>query len=301
MYAITGATGNTGSLIARDLLSNGKKVRAIARNADKLNVFTSRGAEIMAGDIFNSNFVKVAFKGMQAVYCIIPPNPLSADFRRDQLELAQNYADSIVENGVEYVVILSSVGAHLRKGAGIIDGLADMEQILSNLPGVNVISLRAGYFMENVMSQTDIIKNMGILGSPLRGDLAFPIVATKDIAEVATRHLMNLDFNGFSIEYVLGPRNYTYNEIASIIGKAIGKPDLKYVQFSYEDTENAMRKMGSFSDNVLRLFTGMVESFNNGSALSDYKRTEQNSTPTTFEEFAQNFASVYEEATATRL
>jgi nucleoside-diphosphate-sugar epimerase len=198
------------------------------------------------------------------------------------------------------VVLLSSIGAHLRKGAGLIDGLADMEQIFSNLPGVNVIALRAAYFMENVLSQVDIIKNMGVIGSALKGDLDFPMVASKDIADVATKHLQNLDFKGFSVEYILGPRNYTYNEIASIIGRAIGKPDLKYVQFSYEDTENSFRKMGIFSDNVIQQFIEMEASFNNNSALSDYKRTEQNSTPTTFEEFAQSIAGVYEEASASK-
>ena len=106
-----------------------------------------------------------------------------------------------------------------------------MEEVFNAIPGINILHLRASYFLENTLSLAGMIKQMGIMGSPVHPDLKVPMVATKDIATVALKHLLALDFSDKTIEYVLGNREYTYNDIAHIYGKSISKPDLKYVQF----------------------------------------------------------------------
>jgi uncharacterized protein YbjT (DUF2867 family) len=295
MYVITGATGNIGKGISLELLANGKKVRVIGRNTDKLKELGSKGAEQCIGDVTNADFVNKAFADATAVFCMIPPNFHSNNFRKEQQLVARNYVNSIKANGVKNVVLLSSIGAHLRNGAGIVDGLGDAEEYLSELKDVNVLNLRPTYFMENVFGQIGTIKQMGIAGSPVRGDLVFPIVATKDIAAVAAKHLLKLDFKGNSIAYVLGHRDITYNEIAQIIGKAIGNPNLKYIQFPYDDAKKGMVQSGFLSENVAELMVGLAEAMNNGTALNVHKRTPENTTPTSFEEFAQNFAYAYQQ------
>jgi len=297
MYVITAATGNIGKIVASKLLANGKKVRVIGRDASKLNELVKQGAEAFVGSVTDYNFVKRAFNGATAVFCLIPPDNKSNDFRKHQKTVAKNYADAVKENHVKYALLLSSIGAHLRNGAGVVDGLADMEIYFSELKDVNVLNLRPSYFMENILGQIGIIKQMGIAGAPAKGELSIPVVATKDIGAVAAKKLLNLDFTSNTVEYVLGPRNISYNEITAAIGKAIGKPDLKYVQFSYDDFVKGMVQAGYCSENVATGLARLSEGINNGTVLNHYKRTAANTTPTTLEEFvASTFVPYYNQS-----
>jgi len=293
MYVITGAAGNIGKIVAHELLSNGKQVRVIGRSTGKLNEFIEKGAEAMVGDVMDPLFVKRAFNGATAVYCMIPPNTHSKDFRDYQGKIAKNYVEAVHTNFVKYALLLSSIGAHLQNGAGVVDGLSDMEEEFGALKEVNVLNLRPAYFMENLYGQIDIIKNMGVTGSAVKPDIKVPMVATKDIAAVVAKHLINLDFKGNSVEFVLGPRDISYNEIAEILGKAIGKADLKYVQFSYMDAKKGMVQSGFASENVADLLNGLSEATNLGKTQSAHQRTPLNSTPTTLEDFVMKIAYAY--------
>jgi len=292
-YVITGATGNIGKGIATILLSQGANVKVISRSADKVKELTDKGAQAAIGDVNDANFVKHAFEGADAVFCLIPPNMHSNDFRTEQKKVAANYAHAVKANHIKHAVLLSSIGAHLRNGAGIVDGLGDMEELFLDLKDVNVLNLRPSYFMENTFGLIGIIKQMGVAGGPIKGDLKFPVVATKDIAAVAAKRLSELNFKGNTVEFVLGQRDLNYNEIASIAGKAIGKPELKYVQFPYEDAVKGMVGMGFCSENVADAMMNLSKALNEGSALNVHTRTAENTTPTSYEEFAHVFAHVY--------
>jgi len=187
---------------------------------------------------------------------------------------------------------LSSVGAHLTEGAGIVQGLHDFEQHLSELNDVNVLVLRPAYFMENIYMQTDVIKNMGICGSPIAPDVSQPMVATKDIAAVAANRLSGLAIKGHAIEYILGQRNLNYTEVTQALAKSLDKDDLKYVQFPYDDARQSMVQMG-LTENVANLSIGLTKAINSGDILSHYQRTPENTTATSIEEFAQGFAAAY--------
>jgi len=284
MYAITGATGNIGKAVVLELLSKGKKVRAIGRNAERLKELSDKGAETLIGDIYDSAFVQKAFAGCEAVFCLIPPNMQATDFKRDQLKVADNYVNAVKVNKIKYVLLLSSIGAHLRKGAGVVDGLGNLEERFTELKDVNVLNLRCGYFMENLIGQLEMIKQTGVVGSSIKANLPIPMVATKDIADYAAKLLLNLNFKGNTIEYILGPRDVSYTEATEIIARSIGKPDLKYVEFSHEDAKNGMIHAGFVSKNVAELIVSMAESINNGKAFA-FIRTSENSSPTSVEDF----------------
>lgn len=293
MYVISGATGNTGKIVANYLLDNGKKVRVLGRSADKLKEFTAKGAEAAVGDVSDAEFVKKAFEGATAVYCVLTPNMHSDNVRAEQQAIAKNFYEAVKANNVKNVLLLSSVGAHLRKGAGIVDGLGVAEDYFLELKDVNVLNLRPTYFMENTFGQLGVIKHMGIMGGPNQGDLKFPIVATKDIGAVAAKRLADLSFKGNTVEYVLGQRDVSYNEIAQIFGAAIGKPDLKYVQFPYPDAAGGMVGAGFCSANVAEQMIDLAKAMNDGTMLNAHVRTPENTTPTSIEEFAHTFAYVY--------
>lgn len=67
----------------------------------------------------------------------------------------------------------------------------------------------------------------------MRGDLPIPMAATRDIGAKAAEFLAGLQFRDHAAFERFGPRLVTMQEATTVLGKAIGKPDLKYVQFSY--------------------------------------------------------------------
>jgi len=144
--------------------------------------------------------------------------------------------------------------------------------------------------MENLLANIDMIKQMNIMGSAIRGDMKIPMIATQDIARFAAERLLKKDFSGMTVKDLLGQRDISMNEAAEIIGKKIDKPDLKYVQFSYEDTETALVDMG-FSADVAGLFIEMSKAFNQ--ELINTTRTQDNTTDTPLEEFAGVFARIF--------
>lgn len=295
MYAIMGATGKVGSKIADILLNKGEKVRVISRSETKLNPFKDRGAEIAAGDAVDVEFLTKAFTGADAVFTITPPNFASADYHAFQNRIGESIATAIRNSGVKYVVNLSSLGADLPEGTGPIKGLHDLEQRLNKLANLNVLHLRPAYFMENLLSSIDMIRTTGISGGPIRGDLKMAMIATKDVAKNAADYLVRKNFSGKSVKELLGQRDLTMEEAAKIIGQKIGKPDLKYVTFSYEDALKGLMVAG-FSEDVSRLFVEMGRAMNDGLfGIGKTSRTRENTTETPFEEFAGHFAEIYKE------
>ncbi len=146
--------------------------------------------------------------------------------------------------------------------------------------------------MENQYFDIGLIKHQGISGSSIKGDILFPVIATKDIAHIAYEYLSELGFTGKTVRELLGPRDMSMTEMTKIIGEAIGKPDLPYVEFSYEDAEKGAVDAG-LSPDMARLYAEMNKSLNEGIGITAAERTPENTTPTTFEELAQVFAAVY--------
>ena len=190
------------------------------------------------------------------------------------------------------MVNLSSQGAHLPDRTGPIVGLHDQEERLNRLDGVNVLHLRPTYFMENLLMNIDLIKKMNIMGSAIRGNVKFAMIAAKDIGACASERLMKRDFSGKSVRDLLGQRDLSLDEAAAVIGKKLGKPDLKYIAFPYDDAEKGMVAMGLTPD-LSRLYIEMSKALNDGLFAVNIPRTRENTTLTSIEEFADVFAKIY--------
>lgn len=293
MYVVTGATGNTGRVIANRLLDAGKKVRVISRSAEHLRPFASRGAESFVADLTDQAALTRAFTGAEAVYAMIPPNPTSQDFRSEQRRVSEAIAGALEKSAVKHVVALSSIGADKEAGTGPVVGLHEFENRLNRIGGLNVVHLRAGYFMENTLGQAAAIHAMGKMPGPLLGDLKLPFIATDDIGAAAADLLLKLDFNGKQTRELLGQRDLSYNEAAEIIAKAIEKPDLKYVQFPAEQIKPVLIHLG-MSANIADLILEMSAGLNSGHMRALEPRSTRNTTPTSYEKFvAERFVPLY--------
>ena len=292
MYVITGATGNSGCRIAEALLAAGKKVRAIGRDAKRLGSLVDKGAEPFVGSLDDARTMAEAFAGATDAYVMIPPKMDADDFRAYQNEVAASLCSAIAESGVQRVVSLSSLGAELPEGTGPIAGLYDLEGRLNALDGVAVLHLRPAYFMENWLLQIETIKRMHVAGSPIKEDLEMPMIAIRDIAAFAAERLLKGDFEGHSVRELHGQRDLTHEQAARVLGRAIGRDNLPYVEFAYEDYAKGMRDAGLSAD-VARGIAEMYHAMNEGAIHPNEPRSPENTTPTSIEDFAPVFAAVY--------
>jgi uncharacterized protein YbjT (DUF2867 family) len=161
-----------------------------------------------------------------------------------------------------------------------------------------VLHLRAGYFMENTLPQAGAIRMVGSAIGPVRPDLKLPMIATSDIGTAAADALVRLAFRGKQTQELQGQRDLDYTEATTLIGKAIGKPDLGYVQAPDNQVRAAMVQMG-MSDNFAGLILELAAALNSGHMRALEPRSAGNTTPTKFETFvAETFVPAYQQRAA---
>ncbi len=281
-YVVTGATGHIGTLVAKKLEALGHQVRRISR---------STGV-----DIDDAAALTRAFAGADGAFVMIPPEIKAKDIRARQNDAGAKLASAIAAAKTKRVAFLSSIHAQYKEGTGPILGLHDMEERLSALGIPELVFLRPAFFLENHLSGLKLIAEAGIYGTAFRPDLALPMIATRDIAEKAAEFLGEDPFREPRVRELFGARDYTMAEAARILGQAVGKPELKYVQFPYEDARKAMIGAGlsaSYANSLLE----MARSNNEGKLKPAEARSAQNTTQTTLEQFAQEtFKPAYEAA-----
>lgn len=293
MYVITGASGNTGSIVAKQLLESGEQVKVISRNKSNVEDLISAGATVAEGELEDEVFLTKAFEGAKAVYALIPPKwDLNEPWRNFQRRVATSITNALQAAKVSYVVVVSSTGSHLQNGAGPVSGLYDFEQLLGGVDGLNVLVLRPGFFMQNLYANIPLIKSDGLFGYSLNPDVKMPMVHTNDIANVAARRLKSLDFKGFEKQFIAGDRDYTMPEVAKTLGKAIGKEDIQYVPFSKEEMKNGMVSNG-IPETIADGYNELFNALNDEKYLNDFTRNADNTTPTSLEDFASEFAMAY--------
>jgi uncharacterized protein YbjT (DUF2867 family) len=292
---VTGATGNIGSRLVHHLLERGHRVTAVARSAQKLQPLAAAGAEVRPGDLADVAFLTEVLRGADAAFLMIPPNLSATDFLAYQASVGEAIVQAVQTAGLKKAVHLSSIGADLPAGTGPVVGLHHQETRLNAVEGLHVVHLRPAYFMENLLANIGLIQHMGIVGSALRSDLAFPMIATQDIAARAAE-AFETELPNHSVHLLLGPHSYTMQQATRAIGEAIGRPELPYVQFPYEQARQGAVQAG-LSESMADLYDEMTRNMNEEKVMVTEVRTPANTTPTTIEEFAQAvFVPVFQHA-----
>jgi uncharacterized protein YbjT (DUF2867 family) len=215
-------------------------VRVLGRDPARLERFVRNGAEAFTASMGDAAALTKAFSGARATYLMLPP----VTSREDQELQSDAIAKAVKESGLRYAVLLSSFGAQVPEGTGPVAGLHSSEQKLNAISGLNVLHLRAGYFMENNLPAIDMIQRMGLFAGALLPDLKLPMIATRDIGDYAAKRLLDLDFSGKQTRELLGQRDISMAEATAVIGRGIGKADLRYEQFPYEQVLQVLVLMG---------------------------------------------------------
>jgi uncharacterized protein YbjT (DUF2867 family) len=293
MITVMGATGNTGRKISELLLEAGEDVRALGRSPEKLAPLRALGADTVAGDVRDADYLAGTFAGADAVYTLTAFEPTLPDYHADQDRRGEAIASAVRQSGVCHVVALSSIGAELASGNGFIASLHRQEQRLRALDGVNVMFLRPGAFFEGFYSALDTIRHEGVIVDSVAPHAKVPMIATADIAAVAASALRERRWSGAVIRELLGPRDLTYPEAAAAIGEAIGQPGLQYVQVPDEDLAAVLTGIAGFTPNFASLLLEFNQALSQGRLRSLEGRNETNTTPTEFKQFATELAQAY--------
>lgn len=286
MITVMGASGRTGQRIAQALLKAGEPVRAIGRDAAKLTALQRAGAQLRIGDANDTAFLADAFAGADAVYTLVAPSPDAADFRAAQDRMGEAIAQAVRDSGVKRVVMLSSLGADLAAGNGPIAGLHAQEERLLRITGLSLLRLRPAWFFENVESQVPLVEQQGVMAGAVDADLAMPMVGTADIAAAAVAALRSRRDTG--VRELLGPHDLTHTQVARLLGDALGRPGVGYVRLPDDEMVNALVGNG-VSESFARLFVEMTRAINAQRLQPRQGRSDANTTPTRFEDYAREF------------
>ncbi len=221
MYAVTGITGKVGGAVAENLLANGKRVRAVVRNPEKAAQWKDRGVEIAVANHDDASALAAAFRGVEGVFVMIPPNFAPEPGFPDTLRNLAALRTALSETLPKKAVYLSSIGSEQTSGLGLITN-THMLETLGDLPIAHAF-LRAGWFMENHALDVESARSQGKIFSNLFPlDRKFPLVATADIGK-AGAEVLTQEWQGTRYIEVAGPESYSPIDIANAFGKALGR------------------------------------------------------------------------------
>ena len=293
---VTGSLGNISKPLAKELVQKGHQVTVISSNEEKQKDIESLGATAAIGSLEDVDFLVSTFTGVDAMYCMVPPNnyfdhnlDLLAYYRR----LGNNYAQAIGQSGVKRVVNLSSIGAHLDKGSGILLGAHNVEKILNELSSdVAITHMRPTSFYYNLFGYIGMIKAEGFIAANYGADDKIPWVSPIDIATAIAEEIVT-PLVGRKVSYVAS-EELTGNETASILGIAIGKPDLKWIIITNEQMLSGLEAAG-MNPQIAAGLVEMYASLHSAVLQQDYYRNK----PTVMgkvklEDFAKEFAAAFE-------
>ncbi len=290
---VTGASGHVGGMVAQSLLTTRNRVRVVVRDISKVKHLEKLGAELFESSFTDPASLAKAFINVKAVFVLTPGNLLAVNLNEEQKENINGIIKAIKISAVKNVVLLSSWGTELAEKSGGILGCRYFENQLDQIPGLNTVLLRPVWFMENFIYNIGLIKISGINGLAIKPDVKFPMVDTRDIAAIAVKYLENINFRGRNVQYILGPREYTMQEVTAILGASISKPDMQYIEFPGSVLRKEFIDSGQISPDVADMLIEINQCISKRT-LKPELRSKSNTTATTLEEFAKTkFAPAY--------
>ena len=285
---ITGSLGHISKPLTIELVKKGDAVTVISSNVAKKNEIETLGAIAAIGSFEDIDFLRATFANADAAYCMVPPADYNEPDRRNfYSRIAKNYVKAISTSAIKRVIHLSSFGADLDKGTGIILGAYDAENIFNQLRNVSLIHVRPTYFYYNLNNFINAIKFVNVIKANYGGDSKFPMVAPADIADAIAEEIEDL-LGKNKVRYVSSDER-TGNEIASILGAAIGKPDLKWELISNEEVQQNLESYGMPAQ-LATGFVDMFDSMHKGDLSRNFYLNQPSLGKIKLEEFAKEFA-----------
>ncbi len=298
---ITGSIGNIGKPLTIDLVQKGHTVTVITSKDSRQPDIEALGAKAAIGSFLDVEFLKQSFAGADIVYLMEAWEGIGSIFDRDVdfvaafEQIGNNYKTAVEHAGVKRLVHLSSIGAHTDQGTGSLYLHNKVETILRQLPDdVSIKFMRPVGFYTNLFRNLDPIRNQHAIVSTYGGDKKEPWVSPVDIA-AAIAEEMEMPFEGRTVHY-LASDEVSPNEIAQLLGEAIGMPDLKWNVIPEEQMLKGMLAAG-MNEWIANGFVAMQAAQSSGALYEDFYQHKPEFGKTKFKDFVKEFAQVYNEGT----
>lgn len=293
---VTGSLGHISKPLTEELIQKGHSVTVISHNPAKQKEIEAIGAAAAIGSMDDVKFLTATFTGADAVYCMISAGNAYSDPSFDLMaytsRLGNNYKRAILESGVKRVVFLSSIGAHLDKGNGLLAFYYTVENSLNSLPADTAITfMRPVAFYYNLLGFINTIKTQGVIATNYGGDDPKPWVAPVDIASAVAEELVDGKPSSRKIRYVASDE-ISCNNLTKLLGEAIGKPDLKWVVIPDEQLLKSMVAAGMNP----KIAAGLVEmnaAGQSGVLYEDYYRNKPALGKYKLKDYAKEFARIF--------
>lgn len=293
---VTGSLGHISKPLTQALVQQGHSITVISSNQERLSAIEDLGAKAAIGTMEDIDFLAHTFKGADVVYLMetLAPNAFfdhSIDFVAALSKIGENYRQAIEQSGVKQIVHLSSIGAHMAEGSGILRFHYNVEKSLNQLPDdVSIKFMRPVGFYYNMFAFIPSIKAKGVITANYGGDEQEPWVSTTDIAAVIAEEIEK-PFSGRSVRYIASDE-ISPNEIAHTLGEAIGRNDVKWLEVSDEQSLNGMITAGMNPETAQGVME-MNAARRGGVLYEDYYGNKPVLSPTKLTDFAKDFAAVY--------
>jgi uncharacterized protein YbjT (DUF2867 family) len=283
MIVVTTPTGHIGSQVVRNLLAAKESVRVIARKPERIAPDVRAKVEVIQGSSDDEEVLTRALDGAESLFFVVPPSFTTSDVKEYYLQFARPSCRAIESQGVKRVVAVSALGRRSHLDGGVVtDSFAKDEEI--ERTGVDFRALWCPGFMENMLGQVESLKHQGMFVLSSRPDVKAPRVATRDIAAIGSKLLLDRSWTGQGGVAVLGPEDLSINDMAATMTEVLAKP-IRYQQVPGEAYKARLIQFGA-SETFAQRLMDMQAAKDNGLDNTE-TRTAENTTPTTFRQWCE--------------
>ena len=256
MILITGATGNNGRELVRQLVAAGQRVRALVRNPAKAAELKGPNVELAVGDFDHPATLDAALRGVDKAFLLTPVAEHFVEWQSAFIEAAQRAE-------LKHLVKFSGMGADSNAKVELLRLHGETDNLLRN-SGVPFTILQANSFHQNILSSVDTIKMQGAFYWPLK-NAAQSTVDIRDVNAVAAR-VFTSPGNERKVDVTTGPEALTFQQAAEKLSAVLGR-EIQYVDVPLSAAEDGMRKSGMPEWNV-RAVSELLGYFASGAAAT---------------------------------
>ena len=255
---IGAAAGNIGHRVAEHVVQAGAEAVLLVRSPAKIPPALAARAQVVPVDLTDTAAVTAAAQGADALFWLVPPNLSAPDWQQWYQAIGAAGAAAVRTNGIARVVLVSSLGAGMAPGLSTVSYIGDTERQFNDTEA-NVVALRPGYFMENLLMQAEAIRAQGVIAYPYAEDHAIPWVSAADIAAAAAHYLLHPTWAGQWTRNLMGPASLTLPQCAAIIAEVLGRP-VRYQRQTEAEVRQGLAAFGASphaQDELLALFRAL--------------------------------------------
>ncbi|MCB5200492.1 NAD(P)H-binding protein [Loktanella sp. TSTF-M6] len=283
MILVTTPSGDIGARVLSRLAQSVLPLRVVVRDPAKIPRDLIGRVDIIEGSHGDPSVIAQALAKIESVFWLPPGSPASASAHEAYVDFSRPFCAALASSQVRHVVGVSAFGRGWPKSAGHVTASLRMDDMIAE-SGVAYRALACASLMDNLLRQTDVIRDGGAFYQPTAEGLELPHVAKADIADVAAHLLINTDWSGVDAIPLLGPENLSFAEMADVMTSVLGRP-IRFQEMSMDDFGGMMQAVGAsegMAAAMVEMFTAKNEGMDNM-----VEPPSRANTPTTFRQWCE--------------